>query len=1047
MKPVKLVMSAFGPYAGEVEVRLDSLGGQGLFLITGDTGAGKTTIFDAIAFALFGEASGMVRTSDMLRSDFADPEIKTFVELSFTHKTKEYKVRRNPRFERPKKSGSGFTAETADATLTLPGGDVVAGYREVNNKITDVLGLTYRQFKQIAMIAQGEFLQLLLAESKERADIFRRVFNTELYQTSQRLLKEREKAARMRFEESERRILQSIEGIVYPEEAAHQTLADKITEKNIHCRTEILELLEALIQQDRKGRDETQKTVNALNQAAAAQIALVAQAEYSNKAFADLAAARETERELKASDGAIAAMKRQGSAAEKALRHVKPLETAFVRERSVQEDLKAGIARFEATIARLAEEKTALEAAMLAEQEKAPERETLGSSIDRLKSELPRYDLAEQLLQDVAQLSEAAAKLEAEIVRLEEEKQGLQRQKDLLSAEIESSTSLEVQLADSKHELERWAALEIDLKNLQQDIVKVMALHEDHARLKKAYLDAEREFALINDRYTRMEADFFREQAGILAAELKEGQPCPVCGASVHPCKAVPAPGAPSEAELQRLKRQNEICRQTMHQASSTAGKKDAEIKILEDHLKLRITERIGTDLPEASWEARKQHTDQALQECLDHIRRVNLEVIRYTAGLEHRARCQSQWALTNKDLLEHEALLSQRIGEKGLAAAALGTKNGELSAKRADLAFKSRREAEQQIKAMQNALDAMKQAMLQAEQGFNEAKGKLETNQALLLDQRQRLEAAQRAAEQAQSVYYNALHQDGFQDEAGYHAALKSEEDIQGIRVLVEAHGNQIQKVRADLDRLTGETKDKTPQDMVLLEEARQALETEKQQTEKQLQDLNFRLSANEKTAGALNRAEAERRICESGFLQSSILSKTANGELAGKQKLAFEQYVQAAYFHQIITEANKRLHLMTDGRFELLRREEAMDFRSQTGLELNVLDNYTGKTRTVKSLSGGEAFKASLALALGLSDVIQSYAGGVEVDTMFIDEGFGALDSESLEQAIRTLGNLASKDRLVGIISHVGELKERIDRQIIIKKTTAGSKIEIVF
>ncbi len=1047
MKPVKLVMSAFGPYAGQVEVRLDQLGGQGLFLITGDTGAGKTTIFDAIAFALFGEASGTVRTSDMLRSDFADPEIKTFVELIFTHKAKEFKVRRNPRFERPKKSGIGFTAETADATLTLPGGDVVAGYREVNNKITDVLGLTYRQFKQIAMIAQGEFLQLLLAESKERADIFRRVFNTELYQTSQKLLKEREKAARMRFEESERRILQSIEGILYPEEPAYQALADKISEKNIHSRTEIYGLLETLIQEDRKGRNEAQKTFSALNQAAAAQIALLTQAEYSNKAFADLAAARETEKELIAAAGEIAAMKRLAETAEKALHYVKPLETAYGREKSVQEDLKGGIERLKATIARMAAEASALETAYRAEQEKAPEREKLASVIDHQTSVLPRYNLAEQLQQEVAQLTEAAAKFEIEIVRLEEEKQGLQRQKDLLSAEIESSSSLEVQLADCKHELERWEALETELMNLQKDITKVMALHEDHDRLKQAYLETEKEFALINDRYARMEADFFREQAGILAAELKEGQPCPVCGSSVHPCKAVPAPGAPSEAELQRLKRQNETCRQAMHQASGTAGKKDAEIKTLEEHLNPRIIERIGTDRLEAPWEARKHYTDRALQECLDQIQKANLEISLFKAGLERRDQCQNQWALTNKDLVGHEALLSQRIREKGLAATTLGTKNGELSAKKSDLEFGSRREAEAQIKAMQNVLDIMKQAMCQAEKDFIEAKGKLETNQALLMDQHQRLEAADRASAQAQAVYYDAMQVFGFQDEAGYHAALKSEEDIQRIRVLVEAHGNHTQKVRADLDRLTGETRDKTPQDMALLEETRQALENEKQQTEKQLQDLIFRLSANEKTAGALNRAEAERRICESEFLQVSILSKTANGELAGKQKLAFEQYVQAAYFHQIIAEANKRLRLMTDGRFELLRREEAMDFRSQTGLELNVLDNYTGKIRTVKSLSGGESFKASLSLALGLSDVIQSYAGGVEVDTMFIDEGFGALDSESLEQAIRTLGNLASKDRLVGIISHVGELKERIDRQIIIKKTTVGSKIEIVF
>jgi exonuclease SbcC len=250
---------------------------------------------------------------------------------------------------------------------------------------------------------------------------------------------------------------------------------------------------------------------------------------------------------------------------------------------------------------------------------------------------------------------------------------------------------------------------------------------------------------------------------------------------------------------------------------------------------------------------------------------------------------------------------------------------------------------------------------------------------------------------------------------------------------------------VEQDLQRLSKETENKQKQDMELLETVKQKLEQEKRQADESIRTLIARLGTNEPIAKALRKALSNAAVYQQEYLLISNLSKTANGELAGKQKLAFEQYVQASYFNQILIEANKRLKIMTNSRFELLRREDAADLRSQTGLEIDVLDHYTGRIRSVKSLSGGESFKASLSLALGLSDVIQSYAGGVEIDTLFIDEGFGALDAESLEQAIQTLAGLAAGNRLVGIISHVSELKERIDRQVVIQKRNSGSTVHL--
>lgn len=298
MKPLKVVMSAFCPYAGRTELDLSAFGGQGLFLITGDTGAGKTTIFDAVAFALFGEASGCTRTADTLRSDFAEPNTKTYVELTFLHKDKIYFITRNPRYERPKKSGDGVTIENSDATLQLPDGDVITGYRDVTAKIVELLGINYRQFKQIAMIAQGEFLQLLLADSKERGDIFRRVFNTDLYQTTQRLLKDSEHESKKRCESIEQSILQYISGIACPESEQGQILSAKIGTVTIHTAEDILTELQALITADTTLRDNLKQQADKLDKDLAAQIAIITQAQYINQAFADLKIAQEKQKSL-----------------------------------------------------------------------------------------------------------------------------------------------------------------------------------------------------------------------------------------------------------------------------------------------------------------------------------------------------------------------------------------------------------------------------------------------------------------------------------------------------------------------------------------------------------------------------------------------------------------------------------------------------------------------------------------------------------------------------------------------------------------------------
>jgi len=1046
VKPVRITMSAFGPYAGTAELDLSMLGGSGLFLITGDTGAGKTTIFDAIAFALFGEASGSVRTVDTLRSHFADPEAKTFVELIFCHKGKQYTITRNPRYERPKKTGRGTTVEGADATLHLPNGDVISGYRDVNDKITDLLGITCSQFKQIAMIAQGEFLELLLAESKDRAEIFRRIFNTDLFQKSQILLKEMEKASRSKFEEAQRSILQTISGIQYPEHADYAQLSELINAQNIHNTGEIMAHLGRLIADDKRKYAELKQQAEAMNAAIAGQISEIAEAAIRNESFAKLEAARKRRNELHSRADEFAQLAKKLADAEKALHSVRPFEDCYLREKKDSEELKAAIQKYKEAIDNQKAEIEVLRQTHILERQKEPQRLKMASEIERIEAKLPQYALLDKLAEDIGRHAEELAAAEVELKRISADKEALQQKKTALAESLAKTAELEVKLLQARHEMERLAENEKKLQELRAEIRIVSQLEVEYRLRVNQFNKAKLDYEVSNSITMASEIAFYRGQAGILAAGLSDGEPCPVCGSSVHPNKAKPAPDAPSEAELQKLKAKNEKVREALQLAGERAGQKASELESNITHMRKAAQELFTEgDSPEDTSALLTLVAKYAAD--LDEKKSILAE---QTAEIESGLKLRKQWQdeLTAAGTVEKEldALAARLAEQKESISAASARKSGELSALKSELAYKSREQAQNMLDSLRAEFEKSRHALQKAESEYNAANTGLEQNLALLKHSSERLINTENLAKEAYAAYRDRISDCGFEDEEAYHAAIITEEHQAPLRAELDAYRDECRKLQTEIQGLSDELKDRQPQDIAALEENRRRLELLRDQAEQSMQEISSRTGINERTLNALSEAEVRRSELESEYLLISRLSRTANGDLPGKQKLAFEQYVQASYFNQILTEANKRLRIMTDNRYELRRREETTDFRSQTGLELDVFDHYTGKVRMVKSLSGGESFKASLSLALGLSDVIQSYAGGIEIDAMFIDEGFGALDAESLEQAIRTLGSLASGNRLVGIISHVAELKERIDRQVVITKGVSGSTLKIV-
>ncbi|AFV04723.1 Exonuclease SbcC [Dehalobacter sp. UNSWDHB] len=1067
MKPLNLVVSAFGPYAGKVEVPLHQLGSEGLFLITGDTGAGKTTLFDAVAYALFDGASGSVRTVDTLRSDFATPDTKTYVELEFSHKGQIYKIIRSPKYQRPKKNGLGFTMENADAALVLPNREVIAGSSKVTETIGSLLGIDAKQFKQIAMIAQGEFLKLLLAESSERAGIFRKVFNTDIYLTIQDALKAKEKDLKARCEESTRQILQHLDGMQTDEDEVsnqdgYSTVCRELSglksERNIHGTERSLTLLSMLIDLDRAQVNADRKNSDTLAAAMLARASELTEAEYLNRTFTELDAAKNKLAELEKNAAEMTQTEAAVSAAEKALHEIKPLEDLYLRERRDYDGLISSKQELQTVIAQLTPEVARLLAVRTAVQLKEPLREQLTAELAKITQTLPQYDKVDNLKLDNEEKIKARQNLEQISNELKIEKDSLTAKKEQLSTEAEKLSGVETHLLECNNALELLNNRKNELDLLSKGVNSAQKMQVEYAGLQHTFLAAEQDYQTVNEEYQRREHAFWREQAGLLAENLTDGTPCPVCGSTEHPLKAKPTSDAPSEKEMEKLKSLKEVKQQRLQQASEMTGSKKTEFDTTLNHL-LQDTQSLfasytldsssivsGSPLMVAD---RLKDLSSLVKQEQENVSKDIQDRTALCLDLEaQRARrkaCLEQLRKTEETLKLMEETLQKQTEQKGTLAVAISALNSEIATLQAGLDYSSLEIAGETVGRLTVQLTEMKQALQEAENDYLSSKRMLDESIALLADQEKRMQTVTSACQAALETYTAKFREAGFSVEDAYHTALLPENSLKELKQRIADYDENCRRTEADIIRLTTATQNKQRQDTAGIVEQQRSMQLEKERLDLKLQQMAARLQNNERIYQAVSLAQKERQQLEADYLIISSLSKTANGELTGKQKIAFEQFVQASYFNQIIAEANKRLASMSNGRYELLRRENPADNRSQSGLELDVLDYYTGKIRTVKSLSGGESFKASLSLALGLSDVIQSFAGGVEIDTMFIDEGFGSLDAESLEQAMATLYGLTSGNRLVGIISHVSELKDRIDKKVTITRGLEGSHIAL--
>ena len=925
MKPLKLTMSAFGSYAGKNVI--DFTGQQqGIFLITGDTGAGKTTIFDAITYALYNQTSGGERNGNMMRSQYAQPETETYVELEFLYRGQTYRVRRNPDYKITKTLKNGKIREQKvphSVELTLPDGTVFPEKKNATDaKIIEILGLTADQFSQIVMIAQGDFLKLLYTKSDERKMIFSKLFRTDIYWKIQENLRRKSMEMDERIQENDRAFEQEKSRIILLPESEELPL------------DELVERLRERLKDALKEQNLRRANVEELNKK-------ITKYEEINKLFVSLEKIRQTGKELEARQ---AESKERRQQIENALKADKVLvaEQQNLRQQQEVEQSAQAIAKMTET---LANNQEMFETLKTQQQEAEAEQKREAADIQKkmlaLEQSFPSYEA----LQNARSEEQQAKKVWEDLGKTSEE---------------------------SFHKKKAGIAALKEQQKQQEQVVE---------QTKKNWEQTSLSASESAKHYEHMYEAFLKEQAGILAENLSAGCPCPVCGSTVHPDPAKLSDHAVTELEVEQAK-------------------------------KTRAAAEEKRDLAYAAFEAEKTEKQKLAQA----VEKEEADfVLAQTIAKQQRKEAEQNYVSLQK--------IAEQIREK--------------------LVYPSLAEAKKQYAAMQKALEAAEQEIERKRQKVSELAEAMNTLKGQKLAEEENQKTAKKLAVKTEKEYAKLLEKSGFVSEETYHLAILPERSRSKLEREEKEYESQCLRQQSEQKLLEKQVSGKTYTDTSELNEQLKAEKQALKETEKTYMELH---TAYENDRSVLQNCAVyleKGKKLESEDQVIKSLSKTANGRLSGSAKIDFETYIQRQYFKQIIHEANKRLLTMSNHQFILKLKEEANTGRkTNEGLDLSVYSLVTDSERDVKTLSGGESFLAALAMALGLSDIVERSAGAIHPDMMFIDEGFGSLDAQSRQQAIEVLGELAGDSRMVGIISHVTELKEQIDRKLVVSRTDKGSR-----
>lgn len=939
MRPVKVVVSAFGPYKDRVEIDFSHLGCDGVFLITGDTGSGKTTIFDAICFALYGEASGSKRENSGFRSDFASDNVDTFVELEFVHKDISYRVMRIPRYVRKKKRGEGVTSVGGEASLTYLD-EVITGEKNVTEKCVEILGMNVNQFKQVSMIAQGEFLDLLFSKSKDRASIFRHIFNTSIYKNISDKLKDLYLVKRREYED----IAIEVKGYKNTLQLDNGLLGCESTD-------EVLSLLDKEIKRDSKQEKVLESEKKSLFNEVSRIVKIITEGKIINESIVSLEKSKDRLNEL-------LELKLDIDNKELVIKKNRDIFDLIIPK---YYDLVGLKKRYDEKNGLLNDNNNEL----LSVNREYNELEVKYLNIKNRQNEILEcnkviYELEKKLLvlDDIDRISLELEKLN----------------KSYLYCQLDSKRDILSRIDDLKSKNEEIRELRLKLVELKDDYFKLNELYSKHYDL------------------------FLSSQAGILASNLNEGEACPVCGSLEHPKLAGMVKDVLSKEELDIEKRELEDKYKILEEKRIYLLELENSIKLISNDL-VNVDEDVLRDeitsLENMCFGFEIDIKDIDIGDLEKDIQRLEVNLIDKRNSL---------------DEFDSRELIVKGIEDNKDIVSRLEEEINSVSSEY-DSLLKRKSYLESLNEVIKKDIIKLKEDILKSEADYISC--------------------------------YKGL---GYESEDDYNLVKLEKEELLELERNVNEYKEELVSVNSSIISLEKVIDGRDIVSLDSYEEELKGINEKLDSVNLSLKDINNKLSNNRKIYDSLRKVNDKTKELERIVMVYKDLADTANGSITGKNKLEFEQYVQASYFDRVLIMANKRFSMMTDDRYELVRKEESSKISDRLGLELEVMDYYTGKRRGIKSLSGGEAFKAALSLALGMSDTIQEFSGGVVVEAMFIDEGFGSLDDESLNQAMNAIMMLSQGNKMIGIISHVNELKSRIDKKIVVKKSSNGSNVSIV-
>lgn len=1058
MKPIKLIISAFGPYADTMpEIDFEQFENKGLFLISGDTGAGKTTIFDAICFALYGETSGAYRDTKNLRSEYAKPSARSFVDFYFSHQGKRYHVYRQPSFDRQKQRGEGVITEREKAEFYCEGEMPIEGATLVNNAVKELLQIDFKQFKQIAMIAQGEFWNLLNASTDDRTKILRTIFMTSGYQKIGYKLKERKNESFSRRKTTEESIIQYFKDATAPEEGQLaeelSSLQDKAGKSGSAWNIdEMLEILSNIISADKSALKEGGKAFSYQNKILEEKKTALNNANTNNDFLRRLEKFKEEKEQLENRRDEIKKLQSLVKCQKAAVRGVKPVYDLLKKaEGDVEATGRSIISKKEEAVAARSHIASA-EDILKTSLEQKPKAEQLNKKAEKLKEDFDKYGERDTLVSGIRAFEEEAERLKEEDIILKKEEENLKDKIKHLDNTIKELKNCKAELINVQNGGKELASLKSELEDIiQKAIPNYREAERDLKKKQDNFKDARSKYHDAQAECKCCQDILDNCRAGILAQGLEEGNKCPVCGSTHHPELAVLPEETASEDELNKLQAAEESAKNEKEKALVAAEKAKTAVTSAEDQLRGRILDCIENEHSSVHADG-NTHLEALYQLVLEELNDVKEQIL---VNTKKEIRLKRDCEACDKAVEDVEKArgaetdnLTKRIKDyncrKELNQRLLTEKKTALKAYEklefADLetAQKEEKKAKSDAQRIFEAIENAQAAKQEADNRKIEIDAVLNTLEETLKDQKKK-------ADDSRENFERTLKIKKFASEEEFLEFLTAEDEIADHENEINEY-NQLLKINSEqLKQAEADAKGKTQIDETELQQEVKEQGLIAEQLRDKNNQIDHRVQNNEEIKKKIS---AQRSSLEKYRRENDMCSRLyalIAGDISNKAKVTFEQYIQAAGFDNIIAAANRRLLPMSDGQYELIRKNDSNDKKSKTILNLEVQDNFTGHRRPVGNLSGGESFKASLSLALGLSDTVSSNLGGIQMDALFVDEGFGTLDRKSIESAMDILINLSGSNKLVGIISHREELMENIPQQIKVEKTKWGSRIDI--